>query len=92
MASRPKPGSKRRTTLTLPESSLREAERIARSRSVNLSVVVGEALEQGLEERRLRGRADAILEAYREAFHGFSEEELAILDGVILEEPGARSS
>ena len=40
--------AKRRTTLTLPADSLRQAERIARARKVNLSTVVAEALSNGL--------------------------------------------
>jgi hypothetical protein len=40
----------RRTTLSLPAEPLDEAERIARTRHVNLSVVVGEALTEGLRQ------------------------------------------
>ncbi|HTA42273.1 MAG TPA: hypothetical protein VK789_07495 [Bryobacteraceae bacterium] len=54
---------KRRTTLTLPSDSLIEAQRIARTRNMNLSTVVWEA------------------------FAGFSDDEISILDGVILDEP-----
>lgn len=75
----------RRTTLTLPESSLREAERIARSRNVNLSTVVAEALGSALEEQRKRQRVDDIMESYRQAFQGLDERELMILDGIIPE-------
>ena len=37
---------RRRTTLTLPADSLAQAERLARARRVNLSVVVSEALDR----------------------------------------------
>jgi hypothetical protein len=80
----------RRTTLTLPEATLREAERIARSRQVNLSTVISEVLEQALKERRTRERVEQIMDSYRRSFAGFSEEELMILDGVILEPKAKR--
>jgi hypothetical protein len=80
---------KRRTTLTLPADSLLQAEQIARSRQVNLSTVISEVLAAGLRLENARHRRDRILEAYQKAFTGFSADELAILDGVILEPVGA---
>ena len=80
---------KRRTTLTLPTDSLTQAERIARARKVNLSTVVSEALSQGLMLQKQVERSEEILNAYRKSFSGFSEEEMAILDGIMLE-PAAR--
>jgi hypothetical protein len=80
---------KRRTTLTLPVPSLTQAERIARSRNLNLSAVVAEALNAGLRMQTAAERTDEVLDNYRKAFSGFSPEEVAILDGVILES-GAR--
>jgi hypothetical protein len=77
----------RRTTLTLPADSLSHAERIARARNVNLSTVVSEALREGLRVQAAGERATEILSLYRQAFSGFSEEELMILDGVIPESP-----
>ena len=77
----------RRTTLTLPADSLRELEKIARDRNVNLSIVVAEAVDEAASEHRARRRADEVLESYRQAFAGFSPEELMILDGIILESP-----
>jgi hypothetical protein len=76
---------KRRTTLTLPAESLGEAERIARSRRVNVSTVVAEALAEGLRQQMGSERCEEVLNAYAKAFSGFSEDELAILDGVTLE-------
>jgi hypothetical protein len=76
---------KRRTTLTLPSDSLLQAQKIARSRQVNLSTVISEVVAAGLRLEDGRRRRNQILENYRAAFTGFSEEELAILDGVILE-------
>jgi post-segregation antitoxin (ccd killing protein) len=76
--------SKRRTTLTLPADSLSQAERIARSRGVNLSVVVGEALTEGLRRHTAAARGEEVLKAYQRAFGGLSDEEMATLDGVIL--------
>lgn len=79
------PAAKRRTTLTLPADSLGQAEKIARRRRVNLSTVVSEVLSEGLRAHAARERHEEVLKAYRTAFAGFSEEEIAILDGVILE-------
>lgn len=77
--------AKRRTTLTLPADSLNQAERIARARKVNLSTVVSEALSDGLRLNSAVERSEAVLAAYKKAFAGFSEEEMLILDGLILE-------
>jgi len=76
---------KRRTTLTLPADSLLQAHRIAQSRRVNLSTVMAEVVAAGLQLENAKQRADEILDNYRKAFAGFSEDELAILDGVMLE-------
>ena len=76
--------AKRRTTLTLPTESLAHAERIARARNVNLSAVVSEALAEGLRAQRAAERGEEVLNAYKRAFSGLSDEEMAIVDGVIL--------
>ena len=76
----------RRTTLTLPAASLDAAERIARERHLNLSSVVGEALQRGLREEEMARRSESILQGYRNAFAGFSEEELLLLDGIVMKE------
>jgi hypothetical protein len=76
---------KRRTTLTLPADALTRAEKIARSRRVNLSTVISEVVSAGLKLEDARNRRDRILEDYRKAFAGFAADELAILDGIILE-------
>ena len=81
-----KPGApKRRTTLTLPSDSLLQAQRIADSRHVNLSTVIAEAVAAGLQSENSKQRANQVLDNYRKAFSGLSEDELAILDGVMLE-------
>ena len=79
------PALKRRTTLTLPSDALLQAQQIARSRQVNLSTVISEVVSEGLRLESARHRRNQILHDYRKAFTGFSEDELAILDGVILE-------
>jgi hypothetical protein len=81
----PSPLKKRRTTLTLPAESLTEAHRIARRRKVNLSTVIAEALNEGLRLQTAAERGAEVLERYKKAFSGFSDEEISILDGVILE-------
>ena len=76
---------KRRTTLTLPSDSLAQADRIARARRVNLSTVISEALAEGLRVHAAAEHSEEVLNAYKKAFSGFSEQEMAILDGIILE-------
>jgi post-segregation antitoxin (ccd killing protein) len=82
--------SKTRTTLTLPTDSLKQAKQIARARKVNLSTVIAEALENGLRLHRAAQRSEQVLEAYRKAFSGFSQEEILLLDGFVLENTGKR--
>ena len=92
MARRPylsPPLKKRLTTLTLPADSLADAQQIARKRKVNLSTVIAEALSEGLRLQTGAKRSEEVLEGYKKAFSAFSKEEMAILDGVILE-PAAR--
>ncbi|HTX37108.1 MAG TPA: hypothetical protein VME43_18895 [Bryobacteraceae bacterium] len=76
---------KPRTTLRLPAASLFEAQRIARVRRVNLSTVVAQALADGLRLQTVADRSEAVLDRYRKAFSEFSDEEIAVLDGVIPE-------
>ena len=77
----------RRTTLTLPAACLDEAERIARERHVNLSSVISDALTRGLREDEQARRSSAVWQTYSKAFSGFSEDELAVLDGIMMEAP-----
>jgi hypothetical protein len=81
---------KRRTTLTLPADSLTQAQRIARTRRVTLSTVIAEALSDGLRLHAAAERSEEVLNGYKKAFSGFSDQEMAILDGVILEPAGRR--
>jgi post-segregation antitoxin (ccd killing protein) len=81
---------KRRTTLTLPADSLTQAGRIARARKVNLSTVISEALTSGLRAHAAAERSEEILNAYKTAFGGFSEEEMLPLDGIVLDQPRKR--
>jgi hypothetical protein len=76
---------KRRTTLTLPVDLLSQAKRIAGARGVKLSDVISDALTEGLRFNTAADCTKKVLSPYRTAFTGFSEQELAILDGVILE-------
>lgn len=81
-----KHSASRRTTLTLPSACLEIAERIARERHLNLSSVVGEALQRGLREEEQAHRSEAILQAYAKAFEGFSADELLLLNGIVVQE------
>jgi hypothetical protein len=87
LSTRPK---KRRTTLTLPADSLTAAQRIAHTRKVTLSTVIAEALDEGLRLQTAAERREKVLESYKKAFSGFSDEDISVLDGVILE-PEARN-
>ena len=80
--------AKRRVTLTLPANSLREAQRLADARNVNLNAIIIEAVNEGLRVQARAERSVAVMEGYRKAFSGFSEEELLALDGIILEPIG----
>lgn len=83
------PPKKCRTTLTLPADSLKQAKRIAHDRNVSLSTVVSEALIEGLRSQPSMERSEEIMNGYMKAFAGFSDDEMALLDGVILE-PASR--
>ena len=76
---------KRRTTLTLPADSLAQAERIARVRKVSLSTVISESLSESLRLNKAAERSQEVLKAYQNPFSGLSDDEMAILDGIILE-------
>jgi len=81
---------KRRTTLTLPADALTRAGQIARARKVTLSTVISEALSEGLQRHAAAERGEEVLNAYKTAFGGFSDEEMNLLDGIILEPEPAR--
>ena len=76
---------RKRITLTLPADSALQAQKIANLRRTNLSTVISEVVAAGLEIEAAGLRRSEILVNYRNAFSGFSPDELAILDGVILE-------
>jgi hypothetical protein len=82
---------KRRTTLTIPVETLAAAERIARLRKVNLSVIVSEVLDEGLRAQgaaALEGeRRVQAWEARRQSHSRLTDEERLLLDGIILSEP-----
>ena len=50
-----------------------------------MSVVVSEALSDGLRMHSAAERSEQVLNAYKKAFVGFSDEEIMVLDGVVLE-------
>ncbi len=74
-----------RTTISLPAASLAAAKRAAKSRNVNVSQVVAEALEESNKQRQTRERAGAIWARYQQMYAGFSDEEMMILNGIIPE-------
>jgi hypothetical protein len=85
----PKTG-KRRTTLTLPSESLAAAARIAAARKVNLSTAIAEIIDEGLRAKAAAARGGQVLESYRRAFSGFTDEETMLLDGIVLDERADR--
>ena len=74
----------KRTTVTLPPGSLAKAQGIARARRVGLGAVIEEWVAEGLRADAARHRRDEILANYRKAFAGFSDDDLAVLDGIML--------
>jgi hypothetical protein len=66
----------------LPADSLNEAQRLADVKNVNLSTIITEAPNEGLRVQARAERSAEVIEGYRKAFSGFSEEELSILDGI----------
>jgi post-segregation antitoxin (ccd killing protein) len=93
MARKPRstlPLKKRRTTITLPADSLAEAQRVARRRKVNLSAVIAEALAEGLRKQTATERSEEVLARYEKAFSGFTDEEMLLLDGFVLERPSGQ--
>jgi hypothetical protein len=79
--------SNRRTTLTLPEDLVRRAELLAEQRRQTLSATVADLMERSLRSfpARQSGNVD-VLSHLRKAFAGFSEEEMLLLDGIVMEE------
>jgi hypothetical protein len=75
----------RQTTLTLPVDALTRAARIARARRVTLSTVISEAVSEGLRVNAPLEHSKQDFEAWTKAFSGFTDDEMAILDGIILE-------
>lgn len=69
---------------------LDQAERIALAENVTLNTVLTRALANSLPQLPSSERAGQLLESYRKAFEipGFSEEELLLLDGIVLEPIG----
>jgi hypothetical protein len=63
---------------------LREAERIARERHINLSAVATEAIASGLKKQASAAGSQRALDLYRRAFQEFTADELSILDGIDL--------
>jgi hypothetical protein len=56
-----------------------------RTKDVKFSTVIPDAITEGLPLQSTAERSDEVLEHYKKAFSAFSDEEMSILDGVILE-------
>lgn len=81
---------KRRTTVSLPAEELIEFQRIAKKRKVTLNSLMAKAVSDGLRTLRQTERSEEIMENYRKAFSGLSEEERMLLDGIILQPVGRK--
>lgn len=81
--------SNRRTTLTVPASTLETAKRLANTRKVTLNVVVNEALEEGLRQKLALERSETFVQSMSRAFVGLTEEELLLVNGIHLTEQKA---
>jgi macrodomain Ter protein organizer (MatP/YcbG family) len=82
----------RRTTLTLPEDLVRKAEQLARQRRQTLSSSIAELMEQSLRSYRFKqDNNHSNLDSLQKAFAPFTEEEMLLLDGIVMEEPSADS-
>ncbi|MDX2180820.1 MAG: hypothetical protein SFV18_14580 [Bryobacteraceae bacterium] len=77
--------AKRRTTLTLPTDSLRQVEALAMQKGVTASAIVAGMISDGLSAQAAAKRGRDVVEAYRRAFDGFTEEERLLLDGIVLD-------
>jgi len=80
----------RRTTLTLPASTLDTAKRLASKRKVHVSVVVNEALEEGLRQKLALERAENFVQRMSQAFAALTEDELLLVNGIHLTEKKVR--
>jgi hypothetical protein len=47
--------------------------------------VISEALSDGLRMHAAAERSEQVLSAYQKAFTGFSDDEMLVLDGILLE-------
>lgn len=54
---------------------------------MNLRAVIAQALAKGLRQQAVTERSEEILERYQEAFSGFTDDEILLLDGIVLERP-----
>jgi macrodomain Ter protein organizer (MatP/YcbG family) len=82
----------RRTTLTLPEDLVRKAEHLAKQRRQTLSASIAELMEQSLRSYRFKQANDhSTLKSLQKAFAPFTEEEMLLLDGIIMEKRSADS-
>ena len=82
----------RRTTLTLPAPLLRRAEQLARERHQTLSTVIAGLLQEGLRPSIRAEREASILAGWRKrVFVPANEEEALLLQGIVLQDPDARS-
>lgn len=68
----------------LSGSDPERGQETARARKVSVNTME-ETLEESKKQRQGGERAESVLESYRRAFSGFSDEELMILDGIIPE-------
>jgi hypothetical protein len=81
----------RRTTLTLPEDLLRRVERLAVKRHQSVSAAIATLVEAPLRQLEVQDRHGNGWDLLRKSMEGLTEEEQMLIDGIILEKPGAES-
>jgi hypothetical protein len=76
----------------LPEDLVRKAEHLARQRRQTLSASIAELMEQSLRSYRFKqANNHSTLRSLQKAFAPFTEEEMLLLDGIIMEKRSADS-
>ena len=82
----------RRTTLTLPEELLQQAERLARRRHQTLSAVIAGLMHDALRNSDQGAERSArVLEMWKKAYAPLTEEEMLLVDGIVVGEPETAS-
>jgi len=75
----------RRTTVTLPAAYLDQIEALACEKNTTVSATLSEFVSEGLRQHASQKNGHDVVAAYQRIFGSFSEEEMLLLDGVVME-------